>query len=118
MTPSSVASSPLTTPVTDCNRSASSSERRFRHEEALASLEGLIEDDFMDMSDDDDEDQGTPAVEEIEVILISAPPPLPPRRARKRASAMESWFPLASFMDLKDDDMSSWNWRSFIEIGS
>ena len=85
---------------------------------ALASLEGYIEDDFIDMSDDDDEDQEAPAVEEEEVVLISAPPPLPSRRARKRGSAMESWFPLASFIDLKDDDMSSWNWRSFIEVGS
>ena len=120
MTPSSVASSPFTTPVTDCSRSITSSERHFSHEEALASLEGYIEDDFIDMSDDDDddEDQVTPVVEEEEVVLISAPPPLPSRRARKRGSAMESWFPLASFIDLKDDDMSSWNWRSFIEVGS
>jgi len=35
---------------------------------------------------------------------------------RKRRSTVESWFPLRSFIDLKDDDLS-WNWRSFIEIG-
>lgn len=35
---------------------------------------------------------------------------------RKRRSTVDSWFPLRSFIDLKDDDLS-WNWRSFIEIG-
>ena len=39
------------------------------------------------------------------------------RPARKRRSTIDSWFPLKSFIDLKDDDLSSWNWRSFIEIG-
>ncbi|KAG9309512.1 hypothetical protein JVU11DRAFT_10485 [Chiua virens] len=37
--------------------------------------------------------------------------------ARKRRGTIESWFPLKSFIDFKDDDLSSWNWRSFIEIG-
>jgi hypothetical protein len=41
-------------------------------------------------------------------------PPQPVRR--KRRSTVDSWFPLRSFIDLKDDDLS-WNWRSFIEIG-
>ncbi|OAX43189.1 hypothetical protein K503DRAFT_766067 [Rhizopogon vinicolor AM-OR11-026] len=35
---------------------------------------------------------------------------------RKRRSTVDSWFPLRSFIDLKDDDLP-WNWRSFIEIG-
>lgn len=35
---------------------------------------------------------------------------------RQRKSTVDTWFPLKSFIDLKDDDLS-WNWRSFIEIG-
>ncbi|KAI6151492.1 hypothetical protein BKA82DRAFT_4099791, partial [Pisolithus tinctorius] len=41
-------------------------------------------------------------------------------RGRKRRSTLESWFPLRSFIDLKadpDERVSSWKWRSFIEIG-
>ncbi|KAI6139118.1 hypothetical protein BKA82DRAFT_4227946, partial [Pisolithus tinctorius] len=41
-------------------------------------------------------------------------------RGRKRGSTLESWFPLRSFIDLKADSeehVSSWKWRSFIEIG-
>ncbi|KAI5996306.1 hypothetical protein EDD15DRAFT_2251690 [Pisolithus albus] len=42
-------------------------------------------------------------------------------RGRKRRSTIESWFPLRSFIDLKADSderiVSSWKWRSFIEIG-
>jgi hypothetical protein len=41
----------------------------------------------------------------------------PAKPARKRRGTIESWFPLKSFIDFKDDDLSSWNWRSFIEIG-
>lgn len=37
--------------------------------------------------------------------------------ARKRRSTIDNWFPLKSFIDFKDDDLSTWNWRSFIEIG-
>lgn len=43
-------------------------------------------------------------------VSVSQPP------KRQRRSTIESWFPLKSFIDLKDDDLS-WNWRSFIEIG-
>ena len=46
-----------------------------------------------------------------------AEPARPAKLGRKRRSTLESWFPLKSFIDLKDDDLSSWNWRSFIEIG-
>lgn len=46
-----------------------------------------------------------------------AEPARPAKLGRKRRSTLESWFPLKSFIDFKDDDMSSWNWRSFIEIG-
>ncbi|KAI6145445.1 hypothetical protein BKA82DRAFT_4165027 [Pisolithus tinctorius] len=36
------------------------------------------------------------------------------------AITLESWFPLRSFIDLKaypGERVSSWKWRSFIEIG-
>ncbi|KAG8215005.1 hypothetical protein J3R82DRAFT_8411 [Butyriboletus roseoflavus] len=46
-----------------------------------------------------------------------AEPARPAKLGRRRRSTLESWFPLKSFIDLKDDDLSSWNWRSFIEIG-
>lgn len=46
-----------------------------------------------------------------------AEPARPAKLGRKRGSTLESWFPLKSFIDFKDDDLSSWNWRSFIEIG-
>lgn len=46
-----------------------------------------------------------------------AEPARPAKLGRKRRSTLESWFPLKSFIDFKDDDLSSWNWRSFIEIG-
>ncbi|KAG1780835.1 hypothetical protein EV702DRAFT_1193662 [Suillus placidus] len=41
----------------------------------------------------------------------------PVQRQRPGRSTVDTWFPLKSFIDLKDDDLS-WNWRSFIEIGS
>ncbi|KAG2346708.1 hypothetical protein BDR05DRAFT_928220 [Suillus weaverae] len=41
----------------------------------------------------------------------------PAQRQRLGRSTVDTWFPLKSFIDLKDDDLS-WNWRSFIEIGS
>lgn len=47
----------------------------------------------------------------------AAKPARPEKLARKRRGTIESWFPLKSFIDFRDDDMSSWNWRSFIEIG-
>ncbi|EIW79307.1 hypothetical protein CONPUDRAFT_167080 [Coniophora puteana RWD-64-598 SS2] len=35
---------------------------------------------------------------------------------RKRRSTLDSWIPFKSFIDFKDDELGSWNWRSFIEI--
>lgn len=35
-------------------------------------------------------------------------------RMRSRRSTLESWFPLANFIDLKDDELS--NWRGVVEI--
>ncbi|KIK94639.1 hypothetical protein PAXRUDRAFT_33411 [Paxillus rubicundulus Ve08.2h10] len=46
-----------------------------------------------------------------------AKPAKPTRPTRKRRSTIHTWFPLRSFIDFKDDDLSAWNWRSFIEIG-
>ena len=82
--------------------------------------------DFMDMSEDGDDSESfdsqlEAAVNEDErVVIVSLPPAGLSRsstcRQRKRGSSIESWFPLASFIDLKDDD-SNWNWRNFIEVG-
>ncbi|KAF8836204.1 hypothetical protein BDN67DRAFT_937088 [Paxillus ammoniavirescens] len=47
----------------------------------------------------------------------AAKPAKPTRSTRKRRSTIDTWFPLRSFIDFKDDDLSAWNWRSFIEIG-
>ncbi|KAI6126049.1 hypothetical protein EDD16DRAFT_1554789 [Pisolithus croceorrhizus] len=53
---------------------------------------------------------------------IAAPPATTTSAShrRKRRSTAESWFPLRSFIDLKtesDERVSSWKWRSFIEVG-
>ena len=108
-----LASPYLTPPTIPSSRSITLTERHLSREDALASLEGCAEDDFMDMGDDD---QTAPAVEQ-KIVIVSALPCKPSSRTRKRRSTVESWFPLASFIDFKDDDMSSWNWRSFIEVG-
>jgi len=71
----------------------------------------------MDMGDDEYDEQITTAVEEEEVAIISTPPRKPTLRSRRRGSTRESWFPLPSFIDFMDDDMPSWNWRNFIEVG-
>jgi hypothetical protein len=47
----------------------------------------------------------------------AAKPTKPTRPTRKRRSTIDTWFPLRSFIDFKDDDLSAWNWRNFIEIG-
>lgn len=107
-------------PPTASILSITSAERRISREGALASLEGRAEADFMDMSDDEDDERVllAAAVEDEDVIISVPPPPTKSsRRTRKRKTAAESWFPLASFIDLKEDDTASWNWRNFIEIG-
>ncbi|KAG2142920.1 uncharacterized protein EDB93DRAFT_1105402 [Suillus bovinus] len=100
---------------------------------------------FMSMSDDeDDEAKGlssvgnTPSIQvedfgsfaDIEDegdAIVPSSKHLSPKQAtfprsvskptkRPRRSTMDTWFPLKSFIDLKDDDLT-WNWRSFIEIG-
>ena len=107
--------------MTPSHYSITSTELRASREGALAALEGRAEDDFMDMSDDDDDDDEEPAIdgddeeEEDDVVIISLPPQ---SLTRKQKSIKESWFPLASFIDLRDDDTTlSWNWRNFIEVG-
>lgn len=80
----------------------------------------------MDMSDDDEDDDSdhyqlaTIAFDEDEFAMSNPPlhkSPSAKYSMPKDRSAKESWFPLASFIDVKDDDLSSWNWRNFIEVG-
>ncbi|KAG2749599.1 hypothetical protein P692DRAFT_20863828 [Suillus brevipes Sb2] len=102
-----------------------------------------LRNNFMSMSDDEEEEakaQGNPCIQvedfgsfaDIEDegdAVVPSPKHFPPKQTsfprsvsvsqpakRQRRSTVESWFPLKSFIDLKDDDLS-WNWRSFIEIG-
>ncbi|KAF8433208.1 hypothetical protein L210DRAFT_3649872 [Boletus edulis BED1] len=105
-----------------------------------------LRNNFMSFSDDEDEKSimrrptapATPAIQvedlsafadvedEVDAIIPNvrkrdssnkAKPARPTKPTRKRRGTIESWFPLKSFIDFKDDDLSSWNWRSFIEIG-
>lgn len=102
-----------------------------------------LRNNFMSFSDDEDEKWTTPkstassaaedqsafadVEDEVDAIIPTlarkrgaadqAKPARPAKPARKRRGTIESWFPLKSFIDFKDDDLSSWNWRSFIEIG-
>jgi hypothetical protein len=48
----------------------------------------------------------------ISALTQSSPPAKP--RTRSRRSTLESWFPLANFIDLKDDDFSGWH--GFVEF--
>lgn len=102
---------------------------------------------FMSMSDDEDDYDDSITLDfgdeklvtlsitlEPEDILLSFPKVIPapnsaPAGGRFSASSSMSrwrkqpggkdWFPLKSFIDLQnDDEMSSWNWRSFIEVSS
>lgn len=104
-----------------------------------------LRNNFMSMSDDEEEESKahssqTPFIQvedfgsfadiEDEGDAVVPPPKhFPPKPAnfphsvsvsqpvkRQRKSTVDTWFPLKSFIDLKDDDLS-WNWRSFIEIG-
>ncbi|KAG6374662.1 hypothetical protein JVT61DRAFT_4028 [Boletus reticuloceps] len=105
-----------------------------------------LRNNFMSFSDDEDEKSimrrptvpAPPAIQvedlsafadvedEVDAIIPNvrkrdssnkAKPARPTKPTRKRRGTIESWFPLKSFIDFKDDDSSSWNWRSFIEIG-
>ncbi|KAG1804641.1 uncharacterized protein BJ212DRAFT_1449687 [Suillus subaureus] len=62
----------------------------------------------------DIEDEGDTVIHLSNIFPPNNPLFLPPKRQRR--STVDTWFPLKSFIDLKDDDLS-WNWRSFIEIG-
>ncbi|KAG1723237.1 uncharacterized protein EDB91DRAFT_1209805 [Suillus paluster] len=105
-----------------------------------------LRNNFMSMSDDEDDDPKTPSslpnapfiqiedfgsfadIEDEGDVIASSPEYRSPKQAtfprtvsqpvkRQRRGTVDSWFPLKSFIDLKDDDLS-WNWRSFIEISS
>ncbi|KAH0836323.1 hypothetical protein J3R83DRAFT_7874 [Lanmaoa asiatica] len=65
---------------------------------------------------EDEVDAIIPNLERNREVADQAKSARPGKPARKRRGTIESWFPLKSFIDFKDDD-SSWNWRSFIEIG-
>ncbi|KAF9244641.1 hypothetical protein BU15DRAFT_59392 [Melanogaster broomeanus] len=65
--------------------------------------------------------------DEADAIVVTAlsrkrsaakpPRPSPRPAARRRRSTVDTWFPLKSFIDFREDDRASWNWRSFVEIG-
>lgn len=81
----------------------------------------------MNMDDDEDDEDDEVlfrATYEPEDIVL---PPATPKRASlqssvssRRRTDKKDWFPLNSFIDLHkdDDETSTWNWRSFIEIAS
>ncbi|KAF9219788.1 hypothetical protein BS17DRAFT_788783 [Gyrodon lividus] len=66
---------------------------------------------------EDEADAIIPALSRKRGAVKLANPPRPRPATRKRRSTIDTWFPLKSFIDFKDDDLSSWNWRSFVEIG-
>ncbi|KAI0060234.1 hypothetical protein BV25DRAFT_1828062 [Artomyces pyxidatus] len=71
----------------------------------------------------DDEDRVLPApithsrsLPQSRASMSSLSPPPSVKGGRRRRSTIESWFPLANFIDLKDDDLASW--RGLVEIAS
>jgi hypothetical protein len=60
---------------------------------------------------DEEEDRVLPTVSAIpsHVQVASSKP-----RSRSRRGTLESWFPLANFIDLKDDELQGW--RSVVDI--
>jgi hypothetical protein len=74
-----------------------------------------IEDQSAFADVEDEVDAVVPAPSRKRRATDQAKPARPAKPARKRRGTLESWFPLKSFIDFKDDE--SWNWRSFIEIG-
>jgi hypothetical protein len=59
---------------------------------------------------DEEEDRVLPAAPIPSHIQAASPKP----RSRSRRSTLESWFPLANFIDLKDDELQGW--RGVVEI--
>lgn len=59
---------------------------------------------------DEEEDRVLPAVAIPSPIQAASQKP----RSRSRRSTLESWFPLANFIDLKDDELQGW--RGVVEI--
>ena len=62
------------------------------------------------VSIDEEEDCVLPPAA-ISALMQSSPSK---SRTRSRRSTLESWFPLGSFIDLKDDDLAGW--RGIVEI--
>jgi hypothetical protein len=60
---------------------------------------------------DEEEDRVLPAVAAIppHIQVASSKP-----RSRSRRGTLESWFPLANFIDLKDDELQGW--RNVVDI--
>lgn len=59
---------------------------------------------------DEEEDRVLPVAATPSHIQAASPKP----RSRSRRSTLESWFPLANFIDLKDDELQGW--RGVVEI--
>jgi hypothetical protein len=102
--------------------------------------DGDEEDDILPRSDSEDDPMHfNPSFEPEDIVLPASPtthsfPPsrvlLPSngdnlggrkasqRRVKRKSGKATEWFPLKSFIDLynENDDDSSWNWRSFIEV--
>jgi len=75
-------------------------------------------DDFGSFADIEDEAEAiVPSRHHLSPKQTTFPRSVSQPIKRKRRSTVDSWFPLKSFIDLKEDDLLAWNWRSFIEIG-
>ncbi|KAJ7595088.1 hypothetical protein C8J56DRAFT_928373 [Mycena floridula] len=131
-------------PTTRSTTTVSTSHRRTKRTHALARLEGRSNsmlfavpsaENFMSLSDDEDEVDDAYDADSAEELLPqfassigssfafgaantdSVIIPVSSRPGNKRRSSLVSnWFPLSSFMDLKDQEDNSWAWRSFMQI--
>jgi hypothetical protein len=55
----------------------------------------------------------------LSVAFSSSTPSLSrsPRRPKHKRRSTSEWFQLQSFIDFRgEDELSSWNWRSFVEV--
>ncbi|TFK39977.1 hypothetical protein BDQ12DRAFT_665172 [Crucibulum laeve] len=139
-------SSTVSTRVRKFNRSDALARLEGRSELPRVPCKRTLQSNFMSMSDDEDEDDSDddsvdffdsadtqrktflPAIEPEDVVLptitisgrlrgTSVSNSHKRRHAPNRTT--KDWFPLKSFIDLRnDDDSSRWSWRSFIEVAS
>ncbi|TFK29765.1 hypothetical protein FA15DRAFT_663944 [Coprinopsis marcescibilis] len=144
--PSSFSTSSISTRAKRGNRSDALArlEGRSMPPPALKSAPPFqLERNFMSMSDDEDDDSDVDSsapkndVSEDDLFYAFFEPEdlvLPPSPTSRRKSSSPTkpsfrrslskrstsdWFPLKSFIDLKNDDESStWSWRSFIDVAS